>query len=94
MMNTFLLLGRMWAYVHLQRYNSFVIFVYLNYIHVYIYIYVNVQVYLVIGLSFQCVVFLMFGRLCHLCVLCRLYVERLLNSVYFLWLKYVLYIGL
>jgi hypothetical protein len=32
MMNIFLLLGRMWGYVNLQSYNSFVIFVYINYI--------------------------------------------------------------
>jgi hypothetical protein len=32
-----------------------------------------VQVYLVLGLSFHSVVFLMFGRLCHMCVLCQVY---------------------
>jgi hypothetical protein len=53
------------GYVYLQRYHSFIIFVYLNFICG------IVHVYLVISLSFQCVVFLMFGRLCHMCVLCQ-----------------------
>jgi hypothetical protein len=62
-------LGRIWGYVYLQRYsNSFVIFVYLNYVCR------IVQVYLVIGLSFHCVVFLVFGRLFHMCVLYEVYV--------------------
>jgi hypothetical protein len=46
----FLLFGRIWCYVYLQRCHSFVIFVHLNCICG------TVQVYLVIGLSFQCVV--------------------------------------
>jgi hypothetical protein len=50
-MDMFLLLGQIWGYLYLQRYLSFVIFVYLNYICEII------QVYLVTGLSFQCVVF-------------------------------------
>jgi hypothetical protein len=41
MMNTFLLLCRIWAYVNLQRYNSFVSFVYLNYIYIYIHVYMK-----------------------------------------------------
>jgi hypothetical protein len=52
--------------VYLQRYPSFVIFVYLNYV------YGIVQVYLVIGLSFQCVLFLVSG-LCAICVSCVKY---------------------
>jgi hypothetical protein len=56
----FLLLDRIWSYVYLQRYHYFVTFVYLNYICG------IVQVYLVIGLSFQCVVFLVFGLLCYM----------------------------
>jgi hypothetical protein len=35
--------------------------------------------------SFQCLVFLMFGRLCHMCVLCRVYVGRILRSVCLFW---------
>jgi hypothetical protein len=52
MMGMFSLLVRIWSYVYLKRYHSFVIFVYLNYICG------IVQVYLVISLSFQCIVFL------------------------------------
>jgi hypothetical protein len=73
----FLLLGKIWHYVYLQRYNSFIIFVYLNYICGII------QVYLVIGLSFQCVVFVMSGQLCHMCVLSQVYVGHILSSVCF-----------
>jgi hypothetical protein len=52
-----------------------------------------VQAYLVIGLTFQCVVFLMFGRLCHMCVVSQAYLERILGFVYFfLWFGYFLYI--
>jgi hypothetical protein len=50
-MGIFLLFGRIWCYVYLQRCQAFVIFVYLNCICG------TVQVYLVIGLAFQCVVF-------------------------------------
>jgi hypothetical protein len=86
MMGMFLLLGRIWGYVYLQRYHSFVIFVYLNFICG------VVQVYLVTGLSFQCVIFLMFGPLCYMCVLYQVYVEYFAFCLY-LWLGYVLYVG-
>jgi hypothetical protein len=83
----FLLLGRIWGYVHLQKYHSFVISVCLNYICK------IVQVYLVIGLSFQCVVFLMFVRFCHVCFLCRVYVGRILSCLFFMaWIYF--YTGL
>jgi hypothetical protein len=39
-------------------------------------------VYLVICISFRPVVF-MFGRLCHMCVMCQVYVRIILNSVCF-----------
>jgi uncharacterized membrane protein len=58
-MGMFLLFGRIWGYVYLQRCHSFVIFVYLNFICG------IVQVYLAIGPLFN--VFLVFGRLC-ICV--------------------------
>jgi hypothetical protein len=32
-------------------------------------------VYLVIGFSFQSIAFLVFVRLCYMCVLCQVYVE-------------------
>jgi hypothetical protein len=53
-------------------------------------------VYLVIGFSFQRIVFLVFGRLCYMRALCQvyLYVERILCFVCLLvWLGYVLYNG-
>jgi hypothetical protein len=65
----FLLLSRIWGYIYLQRYYSFVMFIYLNYICG------IVQVGLVIDLSFQCVVFLKFDPLCHMYVLCQVYVQ-------------------
>jgi hypothetical protein len=65
MKDMFLLLGRIWGYVYLQKYNSFVIFVYLNYVCEII------HVYLVIVISFKCVVILMFGQLRHMRVLFR-----------------------
>jgi hypothetical protein len=77
MMGMLLLLGRIWSYVYLQRYHSFVIFVYLHYVCG------IVQVYLVIGLSFQCVMFLVFGLLCYMYVLCQVYVEHILSFVCF-----------
>jgi hypothetical protein len=43
------------------------------------YIYVHVESFKCI--PFRYVVFLMFGCLCHLCVLCRVYVERIWGSV-------------
>jgi hypothetical protein len=36
---------------------------------------------LVIGPSFQCTVFLMSDRLYYVCVLCKVYVVRILNFV-------------
>jgi hypothetical protein len=75
MMDMFSFLSRTWGHVHLQSCHSFVIFVYLNYICG------IVQVYLLIGFSFQCVVFLMFGPFYHMCILCCVYVERILISV-------------
>jgi hypothetical protein len=83
-----LLLDGIWGYVYLQRYYSFVIFVYLNYVCI------IAQVYLVIGLSFQYVVFLVFGRLFYMCVLCQIYVKRILSfDCLLLWPGYVLYMG-
>jgi hypothetical protein len=46
---------------------------------------------LVIGLFFQCAVFLMSDGLCYICVLCRICVGRILSFVYlFLWPGYIL----
>jgi hypothetical protein len=71
--------------VYLQRYHSFVIFVYLNYICG------IVPVYLLIGLYFQCVVFPVLGQLCYMCVLCEVNVQRTLSFVgLLLWLGYVM----
>jgi hypothetical protein len=61
--------------------HSFVTFVYLNYVCGIF------QVYSVIGLSFQCVLFLMSGLLCYMCVLCRVYVGRI-------WVLFVCFYGL
>jgi hypothetical protein len=63
-----LLLVRSRDYVYLQRYYLFVIFIFLNYICG------IVQVYLLIGLSIQCVVFLVSSRLCYMSVLCQVYI--------------------
>jgi hypothetical protein len=82
-MHIFLLLGRMWGHVYLQNYHSFVISVYLNYICG------IVQIYSVIEFSFQCVVFLTFGRLCHMCV-CVSCVEYMLGVF---WLLFVCFYG-
>lgn len=68
LMDMFLLLGQIWDYVYLQRYHSFVIFLYLNYMCG------IVPAYLVIDLSFHCVVFPMSGQLCCMCVLCCMHV--------------------
>jgi hypothetical protein len=56
--------------------NSFVGFVYLGCIRK------SVRVYLVIGLSFQCAVFLM-SRLLYTSLLCRACVASILGFVYF-----------
>jgi hypothetical protein len=46
-----------------------------------------------IDISFQCVALLTFVRLCNMCVLCRVYVGRILSSLcLLLWFGYVLYI--
>jgi hypothetical protein len=90
MMDMFLLLAQIWGYVYLQRYHSFGNFFYINFTCE------DVQVYSVIGLFFflQYVLCLMFGRLCHMCVLCEVYVRRALNSVCLsLWPGFALYIG-
>jgi hypothetical protein len=76
-----LLLGRIWGYVHLQRYHSFALFVYLNYV------YGILEVYLVSGLSFQCVLFLVSGQLCYMWVLCQVYVERILISLIWIHIR-------
>jgi hypothetical protein len=74
----FYLLGKIWGYVYLQKYHSLIIFVYLNYICG------IVQVYLVIGLSFPCVVFVMSDRFCLMCVLSEVYVSHILSSLYWI----------
>jgi hypothetical protein len=74
--DTFSLLSLTRGYVYLQCNYSFQIFVCSNYVCE------IVQVYLVICLSFHCVVFLIFGRLCHMRLLCRVYVERILSCLF------------
>jgi hypothetical protein len=46
-------------------------------------IYIDGMVFVVTGLSFECVVFLMLRRLCHMCVVCQVYVECIFELFFF-----------
>lgn len=55
----------------------------------------NVRVCLMLVFSFHYLGFLIFGQLCHMCVMCWVYGVRILNFIRLsLWPGYALYIGL